>query len=151
MAANKTFEGRLSDIYFDVFELEKYPKTQLYVDIGILAFSFLLVIFASVIICKGLKKMKYLEHNKNLIKDKDWKDIHMVIPKSIIILTIASMVLFIIIHTIEIYIGLTFELGLVTYCFNIINFTQFQWVFWMLIACMSYFIQLLQIYELDTI
>ena len=54
----------------------------------LLAFVFFMIVFAIYILKRGRKKLKYIKQNKKLVKDQDWKDIHMKIPEYIIIMTI---------------------------------------------------------------
>ena len=52
------------------------------------------IVGISVAICiikRGLWKIKHIGHNRKLIKDDAWKDIHMTIPRRIVVFTIISM------------------------------------------------------------
>ena len=52
--------------------------------------------FACLIFYKAVKKERYLQHNRKLVKDKDWQDIHMQVPTFIIKLTKIQMAAYII-------------------------------------------------------
>ena len=83
---------------------KNYPECRQIEDYSFLA-SYLLGILAAIYIIKrGFWKIKYIEHNKNLVKDEDWKEIHMKVPKRIVIFTIAGQVCYIlyqVIHVVE--------------------------------------------------
>ena len=57
---------------------------------------------AGCIIKRGLWKIRHIEQNRKLIKDEAWKDIHMTVPRRIVVLTIKSMICYII------YAGISF-------------------------------------------
>ena len=65
-------------------------------DIGLLTGELVGVIAAICIIKRGLWKIRHIGHNRKLIKDEAWKDIHMTVPRRIVGLTIISMCCYIV-------------------------------------------------------
>ena len=92
------------------------------------------------IIKKGKSKLKYIEHNRNLIKDEDWKEIHMTVPKRIIGYAIRSMIFYIIQVTLTLFEWSMVHFGYSSYFFkNECKRTELgiyleygAWLFWVI-------------------
>ena len=59
------------------------------------------ILCAYYIIKRGLWKIRHIDHNRKLIKDEDWKDIHMTVPRRIVKYTIFSISSYIVYQNFE--------------------------------------------------
>ena len=80
----------LADIYLPII-IQIYPAYREEIDIALLALFPVGITMAICIIKRGMWKIRHINHNRKLIKDQDWKDIHMTIPRRIVKYTIVSM------------------------------------------------------------
>ena len=88
-------ECLMIDIYFTVLA-EAYPDYRMWMDIALMGLRIVGISAAGFIIKRGLWKIEHIGHNRKLVKDEDWKDIHMTVPRRIVVLTIISMGFYII-------------------------------------------------------
>ena len=76
------------------------------------------VIFSACVIKRGLFKIKYIDGNRNLIKDEAWKDIHMTVPIHIVKYTIISMCIYILYQSIFLYREAMMQFGFSNYVYD---------------------------------
>ena len=62
--------------------------------------------------------MRHIDHNRKLIKDESWKDIHMTGPRRIVKFSVISMSCYIIYQSSQLIISLMMYLGFQTYFFE---------------------------------
>ena len=80
---------------FTFYAFLRYPDFYIsaknYIDwcFGLFLLIGILTIFS--IVKRGFWKLKFIENNKKLIKDEDWKNIHMKIPRIIVLLCLYAL------------------------------------------------------------
>ena len=70
---------------------EAYPGYRIWMDIAVMALRIGGISAAVCIIKRGLWKIMHIGHNRKLVKDEAWKDIHMTVPRRIVVIVIISM------------------------------------------------------------
>ena len=68
-----------------------------------MAFQLVGILCAYYIIKRGLWKIRHIDHNRKLIKDEDWKDIHMTVPRRIVKYAIFSISSYIVYQSLNLF------------------------------------------------
>ena len=71
--------------------LPEHPKVRKLIDFVLMALHFVGISVAVCVIKRGLWKIRHIGHNRKLVKDEAWKDIHMTVPRRIVVIVIISM------------------------------------------------------------
>ena len=91
--------------------VEAYPDYKIWMDIAMISLRIGCIIAAVCVIKRGQWKIRHIGHNKKLIKDEAWKDIHMTVPRRIVVLTLISMSCYILYQSIYVIISAMMYFG----------------------------------------